>query len=281
MSPVTVSPLEELGPCFSERDMTVLVTVRDRGTMTNHADVLARLAKVVVNNASERPLTWRLCEACRFLLGADSAAITIENTHLTRLTLAATDELAARLEDLQDVLGQGPSRDAFLSGTAVVVIPGDELELKWPLFTEARRELAATASIFALPMRPSETVFGVLTLIRQDRGSLTEDLSTAQFLSDAVGAALIKDPLPYADFAENGPWSQRSQIHQATGMVAAQLRVDAEDAMALLRAHAYAHDEDLLGVALRVLKRRLDFGPTEEGGTDDPDSGATGSRRHR
>ena len=67
--------------------------------MTEQAKVLARLAMVVADRAAERPLTWRLCEACRQLLGADSAAITIDGATLDHLTVAVTDDLAARLED--------------------------------------------------------------------------------------------------------------------------------------------------------------------------------------
>jgi AmiR/NasT family two-component response regulator len=57
-----------------------------------------------------------------------------------------------------------------------------------------------------------------------------------------------------------GPWASRSQIHQATGMVVAQLRLSPEDALALLRAHAYAQDSTLAEIAASVVqKRRLDF----------------------
>lgn len=227
--------------------------------MTDHARVLARLATAVAGNSTEGPLTWRLCHACQQLLGADGASITIDTSTLDHLTLAVTDPLAARLEDAQEVLGQGPGRDAYLTGRPVVTELDSAAELRWPMFVDVARKLTETLKIYAFPMRPGEDVLGVLTLFRQGGAELTEQLATAQFLSDAVGAALMRDPLSQADFGHGGAWSDRAEIHQAIGMVSAQLKVGAEDAIALLKAHAYAHDLDLGAVATLVTNRTLDF----------------------
>jgi hypothetical protein len=42
-------------------------------------------------------------------------------------------------------------------------------------------------------------------------------------------------------------------------MVVAQLGVGVDDALALLRAHAYAHERKLTDIAKDVVDRRLDF----------------------
>jgi hypothetical protein len=83
-------------------------------------------------------------------------------------------------------------------------------------------------------------------------------MGVAQFLADALGAALLRDPGSQAELAP-GPWSSRAQIHQATGMVVAQLKINSEDALVLLRAHAYAHDTSLDAIAAEVVGRQLDF----------------------
>jgi hypothetical protein len=227
--------------------------------MTDEAKVLTRLARAVADRNSKQPLTSRLCEACRQVLSADGAAITVDGLSVNRLTVAATSDLSARLEDVQEVLGQGPGYDAYSTGAPVILVVGDEARSRWPLFVDEVEPFAASAKLWALPMRPNGTVLGVLTLVNQGGRSLGEDLGIAQFLSDAVGAALLRDPLSQANFGEGGPWSQRAEIHQATGMVAAQLRIGPEDAIALLKAHAYAHDLDLAGVAHLIAERKLDF----------------------
>ena len=228
--------------------------------MTEHAKLLARLAVAVAHRATDLPLTLRLCEACRQLLGADAASITIENTNLNRLTIAATDEVAAQLEDLQDVLGQGPGWDAFHSARPVVTLLGNESRTRWPLFSEAAAQhFGDSLRVYALPMRPTANVLGVLTLVRNEGGELSAELPTALFLSDTVGAALLRDPLSHADFGQGGPWSERAEIHQATGVICAQLQIAPADALALLKAHAYAHNLDLSAVARLVVEWKLDF----------------------
>ncbi|MEU0094833.1 ANTAR domain-containing protein [Kribbella sp. NPDC006257] len=52
-------------------------------------------------------------------------------------------------------------------------------------------------------------------------------------------------------------WSARAEVHQATGMVVAQLHMPANDALAILRAHAY--DTTLAEIAHQVVIRQLDF----------------------
>ena len=49
----------------------------------------------------------------------------------------------------------------------------------------------------------------------------------------------------------------RAEVSQATGMVMAQLGIDAAEALVRLRAHAYATDRGAIDVARDILDRRL------------------------
>jgi AmiR/NasT family two-component response regulator len=64
-------------------------------------------------------------------------------------------------------------------------------------------------------------------------------------------------------------WLARDRVNQACGMVVAQLGIAPADALAVLRAHAYAHDTSLAAIAHQVLSRELDFSA--------PDDHTTGS----
>jgi hypothetical protein len=224
--------------------------------------LLARLAVFVATNATSSPLTARLCTGCQQLLGADSASITVEIMPANRVTVGSTDDVAATFEDLQEVTGEGPSLDAYTTGEAVITPLGQAAMDRWPLFVTAAREVAPDLTVYALPMRPGAATLGVVSLLRAPPGKLSEGLSSAQFLADAIGAALLRDPLSTAEYDMAGPWSHRTVIHQATGMVIAQLGVAAEDAIALLKAHAYAHGASLADVAGEVVDRALDFRPS-------------------
>ena len=60
--------------------------------------------------------------------------------------------------------------------------------------------------------------------------------------------------------------SGRAEVHQATGMVLAQLGISATDALARLRAYAFVEQRLLIDVARDVVARKLRFTPT----SDDP-----------
>jgi len=89
--------------------------------MADRVDLLVRLATAIATAPVTETLSARLCHACRDLAGSDAAAITVSYTSASRVTLCATDELSGRLEDLQDVVGEGPGRAASESGHMEVV----------------------------------------------------------------------------------------------------------------------------------------------------------------
>ena len=80
-----------------------------------------------------------------------------------------------------------------------------------------------------------------------------------------IAAALVADA-PTQHQAGHGPWSERAEVHQATGMVVAQLGLPEEDALALIRAHAYSRDQSVGRTAKDIIEHRLTFSgsPDEE-----------------
>jgi ANTAR domain/GAF domain len=233
--------------------------------VTDKSALLAQWAREIASSLLVQPLPLRLCLACARLLGADGGAITLAYTGSQRVTLCVTDEVAARLEDLQEVLGQGPGPDAYRSGQAVTAELGSAAAVaQWPMFAAAARAAAGGAALYALPIRPEGPVLGVLTLHQLTPRPLNCETAAALFLADALGAALLQD-LDGQDELGAGPWASRAQVHQATGMVIAQLGVGADDALALLRAHAYAHDTSVDAIAAQVVGRSLDFTTADAG----------------
>jgi hypothetical protein len=224
-------------------------------TDLDRISLLARLARAVANEGSDRPLEERLCRAYLSILGGDGAALTVSYTRPGRITLCVTDDVAARLEDLQDVLGEGPGPTAY-DTQDITVADLRTRQGRWPLFVDAAREIAGAEVLYAVPVRATGAVIGVLSV--HHSGRVLPDRAHAQFLADAIGAALVKD-IPQDSDLTAGPWSSRSAIHQATGMVVVQLRISPDDAMALLRAHAFSHDTTLAEVASQIISRRLSF----------------------
>ncbi|GAB2614896.1 GAF and ANTAR domain-containing protein [Kribbella endophytica] len=236
---------------------------RDNEQMTDldRTTLLVRLARLIADDSADLPLESRLCHAYLSILGGDGAAITLSYNNTDRVTLCTTDDVAARLEDLQEVLGEGPGPTAYRTGAITVADLRDDPG-PWPLFADAARDIPGVAMLYAVPVRPwDDGVIGVLT-IHQESTDLPAD-EPAQFLANAIGAALVKER-PDESNLESGPWGARSEVHQATGMVVAQLRVKPDDAIALLRAHAFSHTMTLAEVAHEVTSRRLKFSDDAE-----------------
>ena len=226
--------------------------------MAEHEAILARLAELAAANHDHQDLAVRLALACQRILGGDGTAITVENTSPRRTTLCATDDVVARLEDLQDVTGEGPCRDAYRLNQPIVATIGDDSASRWPAFTLAAVQAVGHLTMHSFPMRAGGQLFGAMSVYVATDRELHQSLRTAQVLVDAIGSALLQAPL--GDLVGgDGPWGPRATVHQATGMVIAQLGVAPADALAVLRAHAYATDKTLADVADQVVHRVLDF----------------------
>jgi hypothetical protein len=228
--------------------------------MTNRAALVAQLAALLADGRSA-PLTDRLAVAARQLLQVDGLSLTLQAASRNRVTLAVTDQIAAELEQLQDVLSQGPCWSADQTGEPQRADLSEVDDERWPQFQAAARTAVGPRSVFALPMQPGPQVLGVISAHLANGTDLPTGLEDALFLADTIGAALLTDPQQHHPYGQAGSWTSRTQVHQATGMLIAQLRLPADDALAILRAHAYAHNTSLEDIADQVIARSLSFDP--------------------
>lgn len=224
-----------------------------------HNELVIRLAAALAGLHSIESGAARLCEASRRMLGADGVALTMRTSTQSMVVLATTDDLASQLEDLQDVVGEGPSRDAYRLNTVQTGEFAAAGDVRWPLMREHGQRLGFSGSIVALPLRPHQEAIGTLTAYRA-QPPFPVDTVTTEFLAAAIGTAILQDPRLDTQsevFAE--VWPSRAQIHQATGMIISQVGVRPEDALALLRGQAFANNTTLLDTAQQIVERRINF----------------------
>lgn len=225
--------------------------------MVGQTTMLGLLARSLAGSDTAAPLAVRLCQACVEILAADGGALTLSSTTPERLTVSTSNGNSARYEDLQEVLGEGPGQVAYTEGRTVVEVIDGVDSTRFPVFSELAESVTGPVTIYAVPMRPAGQIIGVLTVYSVE-GPLAFSTPDAQFLADAVGAALLGDPASVSALSYP-TWPERARVHQATGMVVAQLGVAPEDALALLRASAYAQSESLDQVADDIVSGRLNF----------------------
>ncbi|MDQ2884318.1 MAG: GAF and ANTAR domain-containing protein [Actinomycetota bacterium] len=226
--------------------------------------VVARaLLDIAGDVEGERGLGERVCRAYVMGLDVDGAAISLRTASASSQTLCATDATAELLEELQFSLGEGACVEAAVTGRPVLVADlhhSTEVR-RWPTFAAAVVEQSDVGALFAVPFQWGTINLGVLDLYRTVPGSLSD----AQ-LRDAVGAADVAALMFLGVRTDpgDGGWLDhsvrgRAEIHQATGMVLAQLGVNATDALARMRAYAFVEQRLLSDVAHDVVVRRLRF----------------------
>jgi hypothetical protein len=242
--------------------------------MAERGEVSTALLGAAGDSGDERELAQRICRACIDGLDIDGASMSLLTTSVARETLWASDATANLLEELQFSLGEGPCMQAATTGRAVMVADlqhSGEAE-RWPAFAAAVAERTAVRALFVMPLQWGVINLGVLDLYRVSPGGLNQaqcrDLIAAANLAAVMMLDLRTDPDNLAGLDDSDvPWldpalGSHTGIHQATGMVLAQLGIDATAALARLRAHAFSHQRLLLDVAADVVARRLVF--TEE-----------------
>lgn len=198
------------------------------------------------------------------VLPVDGASVSALGTVLGTETLSATDEQAARIDEVQFDLGEGPCWDAWRSAIPVIE-QAVRSSTRWPAFVAAIRSEPVT-SLYAFPVSVGTLRFGAVDLYSQERLEMKPaELRQATLMADVVGRRLLQDALDAAaDDTDDNPHSRRV-IHQATGMVLAQLDLPPEEAQLIIQGHAFATSRSMMGVAQDITAGALAFVRTPTG----------------
>jgi hypothetical protein len=208
----------------------------------------------------------RLCAAAARALPASGVTVGVMTEQGVGAVTAATDPVSQSLLELQFTLGEGPSKDAFGSRRPVLEPDlGVATARRWPGYAPAA-QAAGVRAVFALPLQVGAARLGSLEVWRSEPGSLpaasvTLALTFAEVALEALldgqarsGAAGVPDGLDQALDASY-------VVYQAQGMVMVDLGISLADAMARLRAHAFASESPLMTVATDVVAGRLRLEP--------------------
>lgn len=212
---------------------------------------------------------------CADVLGADTGLSMTRDSSPREPVLASTAD-AEELEELQFTLGQGPGMDAVAGRGPVLSadLAHTDAQRRWPAFAPAAAA-RGVRGMFAFPVAAGAALLGVLDVYRARPGSLTGDeiadglvfADTALVMVLDARGGVATGPDGIAGVALS---SRRVQVHQAAGMVAAQLGVPVPDALATIRARAYSHGQPLVDLAADILARRIRLEPGERGSPQDP-----------
>jgi hypothetical protein len=208
--------------------------------------------------------TKRLCEVCAEVVEMSGAGIMLMNGDVPQGSLCSTNEVSAFIEESQFALGEGPCVDAYhLDHPVLEPDLADPTTPRWMAFTGPVLDVGVRA-IFGFPLRMGGVRLGALNLYRDRPGALTADqhadaLGMADIATRAVLVMQSNAPLGQvaAELSEGADFEY--VVHQASGMVAAQLGVSVGQALIRLRGYAFGNARPLRAVAQDVVARRLRF----------------------
>ena len=204
-----------------------------------------------------------LCRALTTHLEVLGVAVNLASDSGPTVVVAASDARCQRLDEIQFTAGEGPCFDAVRLIRPVLtpdlVSTGAR---QWPGYS-ATAVADGVRSVFAFPLQAGAMCLGVLDVFRDRSGSMTEErLAMALTFARIATEILLDGDLVRHGGLERGlgdALDYRAEIYQAQGMVMVALGLDAAEALARMRAHAFAEGLTLLALALTILAgdRRL------------------------
>jgi GAF domain-containing protein len=208
--------------------------------------------------------TARLCEVSVEVTAVSGAGIMLMSGNVAQGSVCTSNEVSALIEQLQFALGEGPCLDAFHQDRPVLepdlVHP---VMARWLAFSGPAIE-AGVRGIFGFPLRVGAVRLGALNLYCDQPRLLSDEQHTdALVMADVVAQAVLalQADAPPGKLAVALEVDADFQyvVHQASGMVAAQLDVDVGQALIRLKAYAFGNGRPLAQVAEYVVARELRF----------------------
>ncbi|GAA3634724.1 GAF domain-containing protein [Microlunatus ginsengisoli] len=197
-----------------------------------------------------------VCAAAPQLLDSvDGAAVTGFDADGTPDPLAATDEWTRTVEEVHQLMGEGPAVTAHQVQGLVVVDDLGAAQERWPGYVAVAGE-SGLQSLWSFPLRLGGVGVGCLTLYRRTRALPDrEELDDAAFLAQVAATALLGD----RDTWEHGADTALALpvVHIAAGIVSVQLKVSLQEALSRIRGHVLGSGASLSGVARAIVAGEL------------------------
>jgi GAF domain-containing protein len=173
-------------------------------------------------------------------------------------TVAATDPVVARLDEVQLACGDGPDLEVVAERRGFVVAD-TSADPRWPTWTRAVSD-AGVRSVLGVPLRTTEQMIGSLNFydVRPNHFD-DDDVEVAQVLARHAAVALdsARD--------QDNLWraiGSRHLIGMAQGVLMERFAIDADEAFAVLRRYSQDGNVKLHAVAEKVVAGRRRPEPT-------------------
>ncbi|WEH39214.1 hypothetical protein [Streptomyces sp. AM 2-1-1] len=196
-------------------------------------------------------------------LPADAVTMSLLTDTPSRQLLCASNAMAAALEEVQFTVVQGPCITSAESGDEVHLTDWDAGAREWPLFVSAFRDrYPDVQAVHAFPLWFGDYILGSVDVATRTPGGLSaEAIDRMAAATDAVSTALLPAQRMLLDQDGHPPWEPAdvvrahwSDTHRAIGVVAVKKEMNTDDALAFMRARAFATGRTLAEITADVLR---------------------------
>jgi hypothetical protein len=226
------------------------------------AETFVELADTLIDDFDVIDFLQVLSARCVELLDVGAAGLLLADQGGSLVTVAASDERARLLELFEAQNDEGPCRDCYRLGAAVVNVDLESATDRWPRFApQAIAEGFRSAN--ALPLRLRNQVVGSLNLFHADTGGLdSAELRLAQALADAATIGILQQRTIRRGEVVAGQLqlalTSRIVIEQAKGVLAERLQISTDQAFEVLRGAARSRNLLLSDLARDVASGSAD-----------------------
>ncbi|MCK0177260.1 GAF and ANTAR domain-containing protein [Mycolicibacterium sp. F2034L] len=193
--------------------------------------------------------------AVDYVPGADSGGMTMVESSRAVRTIGATDEVARRIDGIQERHGEGPCLSAAWELDTVLVDDFAD-DHRWPQFRQAALAETPVRSSLSFRMFTHRTSMGALNLYSTTPGAFDHDAVELGSIFATHSAVLWAVSLRDDQF--RSALASRDLIGQAKGMLMERFGIDAIRAFDLLTRLSQESNTRVIDVARKV----VDTGPT-------------------
>ncbi len=224
-------------------------------------DVLVDFARTLVRSHDVEAVLGRLMDGVVKVLAVWGAGVSLADDNGQLRFVAATDEVVARLQALEDDVDRGPCREAYDSGVPVVVADLRAVAERWPRLV-AQATAAGVHGVMGIPMIVNGDSIGALNVYEKEAELFDEEqVSTARILADVATGYIVnvRDLDRARELAAQLQQALNSRvlIEQAKGFLAAALSVNVDTAFDILRSYSRNRGVNIHHVAAQVVDGTL------------------------
>ncbi|BBY03671.1 hypothetical protein MSEO_41700 [Mycobacterium seoulense] len=225
---------------------------------TSSHQLAVRMAELARGIAAPRSLGDVLADvttaAVELIPGADFAGVLLVKRGGEFESVADTDSLVARLDQLQHDFGEGPCAQAALAET---IVRSDDMrdESRWPRYAPAAVQHGVLSSL-SFKLYTADRTAGALNLFGLRTGAWDAEAETTGSVLAAHAAAAIL-AARHGEQLQSA-LSTRDRIGQAKGIIMERYGVDELRAFDLLRMLSQESQVKLVDIAQRVVDTRGD-----------------------